>query len=49
MAKLTDIVFKVDEYFLNTRIRICLATDCRYSLSEKGFLDCHLKTDLTNS
>lgn len=41
MAKLNDIVFKVDHYFTDTRLIFCDCTDCKNH--DKNTFTCKLK------
>ena len=44
MAKLSDIVLRVDEFFTDTRVRACLAVNCKYNtLKIEEELGCNLK------
>ena len=44
MTGLKDITIKVDNFLKDTRVRICMATLCKYNQSKTGEIDCHLKS-----
>ncbi|GAI04905.1 unnamed protein product [marine sediment metagenome] len=38
-----DMTIKMDEFFTDTRVRVCLNTNCRFNLSKEGLFGCNYK------